>query len=86
MRKLILLMVVGMLCFSAPIALSQDILVIDKDHNKTFPDPEGAGYVDATYGVTKALDDCGYAYTKVNGFPVDISRHDIVFIVMGTYC
>jgi hypothetical protein len=86
MRKLTLLMVVGLLCFSAPIALSQDILVVDKDHNKTFPDPEGAGNVDATYGVTKALDDCGYAYTKVDNFPGDISRFDIMFIIMGTYC
>jgi hypothetical protein len=55
MRKIIPWIVVGCLCLIALPAYSQNILVWDKDHDLKFQDPEGAGSVDGTYGVTKAL-------------------------------
>ena len=85
MRRTILLAVGLMLCFSLP-AFSQSVLILDKDHNKTFVDPEGAGFVDATYGVKKALDECGYTYKVMYSFPSDLGPYDIIFLVMGTYC
>ena len=86
MRKCIPWIAVGLvLCLAAPV-FSQSIFVWDKDHNKLFPDPEGAGQKDATYGVTKALTDCGYTYTTSTSLPPDLSSYDIIFVVMGTYC
>jgi len=86
MRRIIPWLVMGLILCIAPLAFSQSILVWDKDHDKTIPDPETGVYVDATYGVTKALGDCGYAYTTVKVLPSDLSSYDILFVVMGTYC
>jgi len=86
MRIIISLVAVGLLCFLSLPALAQDILVWDKDHNLLFPDPEGAGNKTATYGVTKALDDLGYAYDLTSTPPTDLSNYNILFVVMGTYC
>lgn len=86
MRKLVALMVVGLLCFIALPAHSQSIIVWDKDHNKLFPDPEGAGNVDPTYGITKALDDNGYTYDVTTSPNPDLSSYDILLLVMGIYC
>ena len=86
MRKLLPWVAVGLvLCFAAPV-FSQSILIWDKDHNKLFPDPEGAGNVDATYGVKKALTNLGYTYTVSYTLPSDLSSYDIVFVIMGVYC
>lgn len=86
MKRVIPWVVIGLMClFTAPV-FAQDILVWDKDHNKTFPDPEGAGAVDATYGVTKALDACGETYVTSMTLPTDLTPYNIIFIVMGTYC
>ena len=86
MRRLLPWAVAGlMLCLATP-ALSQDILVWDKDHNKTFTDPEGAGSVDACYGITKALTDNGETFTKVTVLPSDLTPYNILFVIMGTYC
>ncbi len=86
MRWIVPVLAAGLIfCLAAP-AFSQSILVWDKDHDKLIPDPEGTGDVDATYGVTKALDDCGYTYTKVTQLPADLGRYEIIFLVMGTYC
>jgi hypothetical protein len=73
------------LCFTVP-AYSQSILVWDKDHNLKFQDPEGAGLVDATYGVKKALTENGYTHTAVTTLPADLTPYDIIFVIMGTYC
>lgn len=85
--KLHLLLAVAALtlCLATP-ALSQDILLWDKDHSKKFPDPEGAGSVDASYGVEKALTDNGYAFVKQTKLPTDLSPYNIIFVIMGTYC
>jgi len=87
MKRMIPWLAVGlMLCLAAP-AFSQTILVWDKDHNKTFADPEGAGMKDATFGITKALTDCGYTDTTVStSLPPDLSSYDIIFVIMGVYC
>jgi len=73
------------LCLAAP-AFSQSILVWDKDHNKTFLDPESGVGVDATYGIKKALDDNSYAYTASLTLPADLTPYHIIFVIMGTYC
>lgn len=86
MRRIVPWVAVVFLCFLATTAFSQDILVWDKDHDQKFPDPEGAGNVDATYGVTKALDACGETYIKVTDLPTDLAPYKIIFIVMGMYC
>lgn len=86
MRKFIPLLAVGLLCFIALPAFSQSILVWDKDHDKTFTDPEGAGLVGPTYGITKALTANGYAHTVSLTLPADLSSYDILFIIMGIYC
>jgi hypothetical protein len=86
MRLLIPLLVAGLVLGLAAPALSQSILVWDKDHNRLFPDPEGGGNVDATYGVTKALDGLGYTY-DVTLLPMpDLSGYDILLLIMGVYC
>jgi hypothetical protein len=86
MRLRYLWLVVGLaLCFTVP-AFSQSILVFDKDHNRTFPDPEGAGLKDATYGVTKALTENGYTFTTVTTLPSNLNPYDIIFVIMGVYC
>ena len=86
MRFKIFLLLAACVCFIAASAFPQSILVWDKDHNKLFPDPEGGGNVDATYGVTKALAANGYLFTTTSTLPSDLGPYDIVFIVMGTYC
>ena len=86
MRTRFFWLVVGLaLCFAVP-AYSQEILVWDKDHNLKFQDPEGAGLVDATYGVKKALTENGYTFPAVLSLPADLSPYDLVFVIMGTYC
>lgn len=86
MRLPIIIIAAVLSVFLVAPAFSQSILVCDKDHDLLFHDPEGAGNVTATYGITKALDDNGYAYTKVAGIPTDLSPYDIVFLVMGALC
>ncbi len=86
MKLSILLLIVAAGAFCAAPALSQSIFVWDKDHNKLFSDPEGAGNVDATYGITKALTDNGFAFTQNTALPPNLNPYDIVFVVMGTYC
>ena len=61
MRLTIFILAAAFAVSLAAPAFSQSILVCDKDHDLLFHDPEGAGNVTATYGVTKALDDNGYA-------------------------
>lgn len=86
MRRVLPLMVVALVfCLAAPV-FSQSILIWDKDHNKMFADPEGAGSVDATYGVKKALTDIGYEFDAVNALPANLTRFDIIFVIMGVYC
>lgn len=86
MRVLLLLIfsaaILGLL---AEPGLSQSIYVWDKDHDKTFPDPEGSFPVDATYGISKALNNLGYAFDYGTAVP-DFSNYDIVFVIMGVYC
>ena len=86
MRYLVPLVVVGLVLGLAVPALSQSILVWDKDHNLLFPDPEGAGNVTALYGVTKALDALGYTYDVTTSPTPDLSNYDILMIIMATYC
>ncbi|MBU0756124.1 MAG: hypothetical protein KJ645_13355 [Planctomycetes bacterium] len=86
MRRCIPWLVMGLLCFIALPAFSQNILVWDKDHNKLFQDPEGAGPKDPTYGITKALNDNGYAYTVTTAASPNLNNYDILFLVMGVYC
>lgn len=86
MRLLIPLLVAGLVLGLAAPALSQSILVWDKDHNNLFADPEGGGNVDATYGVTKALDALGYTYDVTLVPMPDLSGYDILMLIMGTYC
>lgn len=86
MKRAVLLLIVGAVCLMTPAALTQTILVWDKDHDKKINDPEGAGMVDATYGVSKALTDCGYAHQVVKTLPYDYMTADILFVIMGTYC
>ncbi len=86
MRLLTLLLAAALVGFMAAPGLSQSIYIWDKDHNKLFADPEGGGNVDATYGVKKALDELGYAYTFGATLPSDISGYDVIFVVMGSYC
>ena len=86
MRRILPWIAVGLvLCLAAP-AFSQSILVWDKDHNKLFPDPEGAGNVDATYSVKKTLNNLGYTHTVTYSLPADLSPYDIIFVIMGVYC
>lgn len=86
MRRCIPWVAAGLiLCLTAPV-FSQSIFVWDKDHSKLFIDPEGAGQVDASYGVTKALTDCGYTFTSSTVLPSDLDPYDIIFVVMGVYC
>ena len=86
MRLSTLFLMIAVVAFCAAPAFSQSIFVWDKDHNKLFPDPEGGGNVDATYGVTKALTANGFSFTKSITLPADLSPYDIIFVVMGTYC
>jgi len=86
MRLRLLAIMTALAFLLAPMALSQSILVWDKDHNLTFQDPEGGGQVDATYGVTKALTANGYTFTKVTTLPADLSPYNILFVIMGSYC
>lgn len=65
---------------------SQDILVWDKDHDMLFYDPDGAGMVDASFGVTRALDACGETYDTSNTLPSDLASYRIIFIIMGNAC
>ena len=85
MKRTFLLAACLALCTAWP-AFSQSILVWDKDHDKLFQDPEGAGLVDETYGIKKALDANGYSYTVVKTLPSDLTPYDIVFVIMGAYC
>lgn len=86
MRWTVPLLAAGLLfCLALP-AFSQTILVWDKDHNTMFVDPEGAGSVDATYGVRKALSDNGYDYRVMSALPADLSPFKTILVVMGTYC
>jgi hypothetical protein len=83
MRTRLFWLVVGLaLCFTLP-AFSQSILIWDKDHNKTFSDPEGAGMVDATYGIKKALTENGYTFTTVTALPSNLNPYDIIFTILG---
>jgi len=86
MNRFIPLVVVALLCFVAAPLFSQTILVWDKDHNKKFQDPEGAGLVDPTYGITKALDDNGFSYDVTTLTNPDLTGYDTLFVVMGIYC
>ena len=86
MRLLVPLLVASLVLGFAVPAQSQSILVWDKDHNNLFPDPEGGGYVDATYGITKALDRLGYTYDVTTSPTPDLSGYHILFIIMGVYC
>lgn len=86
MRRLLPWVVAGLvLCLATPV-FSQTILVWDKDHNKKFQDPEGAGLVDATYGIQKALTANGYSFTTLTYLPADLGPYDIIFVIMGVYC
>ena len=86
MVRLIPWIVTGLLISVATPAFSQDILVWDKDHDKLFFDPDGAGMVDATFGVTRALDACGETYDEGSTLPADLTPYNIIFIVMGNLC
>ena len=85
MKRTFLLAAGLALCMALP-AFSQSILVWDKDHNKTFQDPEGAGLVDETYGIKKALTENGYSFTAVQSLPSDLTPYDVIFVIMGVYC
>jgi len=86
MKRITVALVAGLIFLLAPVAFSQDILVWDKDHGKLFQDPEGAGLVDASYGVTKALTDCGYTFDVTTSPNPNLGAYDILFLIMGTYC
>lgn len=86
MQRLIPWIVIGLLFSITTPVLSQDILVWDKDHDKMFFDPDGAGMVDATFGITRALDTCGETYDESSTLPVDLTPYSIIFIVMGNLC
>ncbi len=86
MRILTCILTAAVLALVGAPAFSQSIFVWDKDHNLKFTDPEGAGQVDATYGVSKALTDNGFTHTTGTSLPFDLSSYDIIFVVMGTYC
>lgn len=86
MRVTIILPIIGLLAIVAMPASSQSIIVWDRDHDQMIADPEGAGYVDATYGITNALDDLGYAYDVTVELEPDLSGYDVLFLIMGTYC
>jgi hypothetical protein len=81
-----ILLTLGFMLALAMPAFPQSILVWDKDHDQLFPDPEGAGEVDATYGITKALDALGYTYDMTTATLPDLEGYDILFLIMGTYC
>jgi len=85
MTRTVLPLFIVIISFITSNAYSQSILVWDKDHELLITDPEGAGMVDATYGITKALTDCGYAHSVTNSIPSDLSPYDILFIIMGNY-
>jgi hypothetical protein len=86
MRLLIPMLVAGLVLGLAAPALSQSILVWDKDHDKLFADPEGVANVDATYGIKKALDALGYTYDVTTSPTPDLSSYNILFVIMGVYC
>lgn len=86
MRNTIPWLVLGLFLSLASIASSQNILLWDKDHGKVFLDPEGAGPVDASYGIEKALIQNGYGFTQTKSLPSDLNPYQIIFVVMGIYC
>lgn len=86
MRLLIPLLTAGLVLGLAVPAMTQSILVWDKDHDQLFLDPEGAGNVTATYGITKALDDLGCTYDVTTSILPDLTGYDLLLLIMGTYC
>lgn len=59
------------------------VLIWDHDNGATLDEPGGGGKVGTEYGVTRALTLNGVAWVRTNYLPLDLSRYDAVFVLLG---